>query len=318
MIPVSVAFQVPALPMFLDGLTSLALAILEPDGRVRAANRGFLYLAHLDRPPADPWNGRSLFLNPPFAVLASLLTEAREPVYEGLLNLGDAQQGCRSLNGCVHRLEDGALLVAAEHDVAELERLTAQVLHLNEELADTQRALALANRELRQREATIRQLLNTDPLTGAANRRHLDQRLAEEVERCRRHGRPLAVIMADIDHFKAVNDGHGHAAGDAVLRCFAELLRTHSRASDLVARYGGEEFTVLLPEASPPEAAAVAERLRAALAGQVQAALGRAVTASFGVALLRENEPIETLLARADQALYRSKHAGRNRVTLAD
>ena len=170
---------------------------------------------------------------------------------------------------------------------------------------------------LRESEAAVRALSLTDPLTGLANRRRLDEGLRSEVQRARRHGGQLSAVIADLDHFKRINDEYGHQVGDALLREFARILRTHCRDVDLLARFGGEEFVILMPELGAAEAQACAERMRVALANMRMPALAQSVTASFGVAEWAPGESEASLLRRADKALYRGKAAGRNCVVLA-
>jgi diguanylate cyclase (GGDEF)-like protein len=163
----------------------------------------------------------------------------------------------------------------------------------------------------------IRALTITDALTGCFNRRYLDERLREEVARCRRSGHPLSVIIADIDHFKRINDTYGHPGGDEVLRGTARILREEMRDQvDWVARLGGEEFVVLLPDATLEAAGAVAERMRVALQSAVFTHDGRTIriTSSFGVACMGPEDTPESLLARADAMLYRAKERQRNLV----
>ncbi len=152
-----------------------------------------------------------------------------------------------------------------------------------------------------------------DALTGLLNRRAF----LEKIQYFASY--PGAIVMADIDHFKSYNDQHGHAMGDAAIKRVAQTMQLHCRAEDLVARYGGEEFMIFLSDASQEDAVDVADRLRRALAQDVIQHDGQClrVTASFGVAALNHEEDIEASIARADAALYRSKHAGRNRVTAA-
>jgi two-component system cell cycle response regulator len=154
----------------------------------------------------------------------------------------------------------------------------------------------------------------TDALTGLRNRRYVRRHL----EGILRQG-AAAVLMLDVDRFKAVNDTHGHAAGDAVLREIAERVRAHIRASDVVARYGGEEFLVVMAATGEEEAQVVGERLRAAIDSAPILAEGRLlqVTASVGVAAGEVGSPVDALLAAADDALYRAKKLGRNRVETA-
>jgi len=180
--------------------------------------------------------------------------------------------------------------------------------------------LVRLQRELIQKNRLLEQLSTTDPLTGLRNRRYLTEMLAVEFLRAKRHKTPLSVVMADIDHFKSVNDAHGHAAGDAVLQGVAEVLRRRMRGSDHGGRYGGEEFLLVLSNAEIEGARSFAERLREEVeetafgtdAGPLQ------VTLSLGVASLRaRHETPGDLVAEADEALYRAKQAGRNRVAEA-
>jgi diguanylate cyclase (GGDEF)-like protein len=151
-----------------------------------------------------------------------------------------------------------------------------------------------------------------DALTGLWNRRYFDQRLSAELASCERHGRLLSCIIADIDHFKRLNDAHGHAAGDDVIRVVAEVLRAGCRGEDVISRYGGEEFAVLCPDVNGVGAAVLAERLRADVAIAPLMIPDARVTCSFGVADYSGGGA--DLVSRADAALYRAKRAGRNRV----
>lgn len=160
-----------------------------------------------------------------------------------------------------------------------------------------------------------------DPLTGLPNRRALAERFALEAERAQRSGQALSLVMLDLDHFKQVNDRHGHAGGDAVLQGVAQLGRCRFRSMDLLARLGGEEFAALLPGATAAQAVASAERFGQALAAlAIDAGQGTApvhATATAGVAQWHTGESLDALMARADRALYAGKQAGRNRVVLA-
>jgi diguanylate cyclase (GGDEF)-like protein len=174
---------------------------------------------------------------------------------------------------------------------------------------------------LKAQQERILQLSLHDPLTECYNRRFLMQRLKEEFNRSGRSRHPVAGIMMDIDHFKSVNDAHGHEAGDQVLVKVASVLKVSIRTYDVLARYGGEEFFILLPHTNSDSAAVIAERMRHLLEQiTVKTARGTVrVTASFGVASL-EKEGLEggpdQLLRMADDTLYRAKRSGRNRVEI--
>ncbi len=175
-------------------------------------------------------------------------------------------------------------------------------------------------RELQDALAEVERLARTDHLTGLANRRWFMEALEQEVERADRYGRPLSLVSLDLDHFKSVNDTHGHAAGDDVLREAAQALRSVCRDVDLAARLGGEELALLLPETDVAGARIVAERVRERIAGTAhRSPAGRSfrVTASLGVATAKPGSTVEALLQAADEALYRAKDAGRNQVALA-
>ena len=184
------------------------------------------------------------------------------------------------------------------------------------ELFASQVAIALDNsRHVEQME---RQAV-TDELTGLYNRRAFALMGEREVGRARRYQRPLALIFFDIDHFKNVNDTHGHLIGDQVLRVLTELVTKTTRATDIVCRYGGEEFIVLMPEASREEGLAMAERLRQEISRMTVVTTGGtlSLTVSLGVAELGpepDDEDLESLIARADRAMYQAKAAGRNTV----
>ncbi len=171
-------------------------------------------------------------------------------------------------------------------------------------------AMADSDRQKRHLES----LATVDGLTGLRNRRWMDDAFSREVVRAERTGKPLSVLLIDIDHFKRLNDAHGHPVGDSVLRRVGQALAKGLRPVDLIARYGGEEFSVLMPGLGPDTAVAVAERLRLAVEADEGDGCPR-TTVSVGVASLGSNESLAVLVARADKALYRAKAAGRNRTS---
>jgi diguanylate cyclase (GGDEF)-like protein len=159
-------------------------------------------------------------------------------------------------------------------------------------------------------------LMYTDTLTGIANRRIFMESLNGAISFAQRHQTPLSIIMADLDDFKSVNDTWGHRAGDQVLQAFATRLREHSRQEDLTARYGGEEFIIMLPGTGAEGAVVLGERLRRAWQEMTFPGFSIRVTASFGVSAYQPGDTLESLVERADQALYEAKRLGKNQVII--
>jgi diguanylate cyclase (GGDEF)-like protein len=301
------------IPAVLRNLTAVAAAVLDLDGRCLDANRGFGFLLDRDAPPAAAEPVAHWFQQPSFGALLAA-TEQGE-TYTGCLNLGDGARFLRTVQGEVQR-RGGRLLLLAEHDIADLERMAARVAQLNERLAEAQRELVRANRKLSRDKAEIRRLMLTDPLTGAANRRAFDEHCRDALAGADEDAQ-LAVVVADIDHFKSVNDTYGHAVGDTALVAFVEVMRAQTRAHDLVTRLGGEEFCVLLNGDGIEAAMAVAERIRRAFHGTSIRGIDRRLSASFGVAAGSAMRDLDELLRAADAALYRAKAGGRNCVVAA-
>jgi diguanylate cyclase (GGDEF)-like protein len=192
----------------------------------------------------------------------------------------------------------------SEHEQANLESLLAALLY---PMRNTLLYRAATQSALR------------DPLTDTGNRIAMDQTLQREIELARRHMQPLSLLMLDIDHFKQINDTHGHGAGDDVLKAVAASIKNQLRNVDMVFRYGGEEFLILLSNTSREAAALVGERLRCAAQTEDYPADGCTVelTVSLGCSTLLPGESAESLLRRADSALYVAKREGRNRLTMA-
>lgn len=219
------------------------------------------------------------------------------PVYpqdgEQVTEIRQLSDSIQSMTGAVLRHE------------RELEALNAS---LEQQVRERTEALSIANQEL-ERLATI------DSLTGLNNRRRFDARLHESFQLMRRTERGFCLMLVDVDHFKSINDQHGHQSGDEVLRRLGHLLTQCTRVTDFVARYGGEEFVVLVPDVEDEdEGRLIAEKIRTTIAGAVFPAVGR-VTASVGLSCTRKGDTeAGEVVARADQALYQAKAEGRNRV----
>lgn len=202
------------------------------------------------------------------------------------------------LSGSLVRDEDGA----PDHFIAQIQDITEGV--------QQREALQAAN-------AALEQLANEDPLTGLPSRRAVLERLQTELVRDDRQGRGVAILLADVDRFKQVNDRHGHAEGDRVLRDVARAASAAIRQIDTVGRYGGEELLMVLPETGEDAAVVVADRVRTRTRAEVASPDGP-VTISIGVATRRPGDSMEQLLARADRALYRAKGAGRDNVQVQE
>lgn len=187
--------------------------------------------------------------------------------------------------------------------------LSVNATGMRTRLTDSRRKLAASFEQ-------VQQLASHDELTGTLNRRSLMAALERERSRAERSGAPFSIAMIDLDHFKRVNDTHGHAAGDEVLRGIAATVHDTMRATDVFGRYGGEEFLMILVGVAPALALEAMERIRAAVAAKNWSSIAPvlSVTLSAGIASHRKGETIEQLLHRADQALYQAKDAGRNTI----
>lgn len=210
-------------------------------------------------------------------------------------------------------------------DVKKGEEALAEVnIQLEQRVVERTDELARLNRHLQEEiakrdrlEAELRRLASHDSLTGLFNRRRFDQEFDREMSRCRRNHSPMAMILLDIDHFKAINDRYGHQLGDEVLRQIADILSKRGRSTDVIARWGGEEFVFLAVGSGSKNAVTVAESLRQTIETTDFGDVGR-VTCSAGVASFSAGDTLHSLFARADRALYRAKENDRNRVELEE
>lgn len=240
-------------------------------------------------------------------------------------SLSDAGNDAQAFEGTLDGFAKG---VDASNDLTNirqmLQTLIIETCSMRNATSDLQHHFESKSREIVELQEQLqveRQRAITDPLTGLYNRFALIDRLNAAVAEMP-NGQPPSVIMLDIDHFKSINDAHGHLIGDRVIRFVSQILQKNIKGRDTAARYGGEEFTVLLPTTGTKGAQAVAESIRTAVAN---AQLVRAdnkkplgqITLSAGIATYRKGEDILDLLNRADQALYRAKDKGRNRVNVA-
>lgn len=214
----------------------------------------------------------------------------------------------------IHKKEEEYVLTPG--DTMILESKVAQIVEEINEPQLKEKVLGLKY-YIDKKKIKLTNLAYRDPLTGLYNRRFLDEKIFDEVERAKRYNRHLSVILADLDHFKRINDRHGHQKGDLVLQSVAEIIKKTLRHNDVAARYGGEEFCIILPETSLETAKQVAEKLKENVENQVKKKCGIPITISLGVASInnKNNTPMK-LVQAADHAMYCAKNAGRNRVAI--
>ncbi|MEZ5864127.1 MAG: diguanylate cyclase [Geminicoccaceae bacterium] len=222
-------------------------------------------------------------------------------------------------NGLSGTIDQEELFAMVRELEQQTELMSERVSSLQNELSQSSREIENLKGDL----ANARRAASTDPLTGIGNRKLFDEVFAREAREATMTGEPLALLVADIDHFKAFNDTHGHQIGDVVLKLVADRLKRSVKGRDTVVRYGGEEFAVLLPRTTLRDAEEVADHLRSEIAKSRLVMRNRGqelgkVTLSIGVGLYRPGEPTDVCFDRADQALYAAKHAGRNRVKVEE
>jgi two-component system, cell cycle response regulator len=250
-----------------------------------------------------------------------VVTDIAMPRLDGLgllAQLRESRPGPEVVLLTAKRKDDAAAAIQAlrlgAHDYLSKDAAEGEALVLAVRRAAERRRLIDENQALVEE---LRRLSLTDPVTSVSNRRAFDESLRQDIARARRSGAPLALVMLDLDHFKRVNDGHGHPVGDEVLRAFAARLRTWAREGDRVFRHGGEEFALLLGDTDLEGAATLAARIVAATAADPFAVSSGSIdiTCSAGAASLdREDDLVGiALCTRADAALYRAKREGRNR-----
>ncbi len=250
------------------------------------------------------------------AALRQVLEEVTNRTAHLASDLGEKNQG----------LSDNVSSLKSSRDKNEILRLLSAVVmqassihstveSSHHELLETRQALSRMQMEL----VETRQMLNEDALTGALNRRGLDMTLAREMARAHRQKSQLTLAMLDLDHFKKINDIHGHEVGDLMLLHFTNLVRSVMRKSDALVRYGGEEFTMILPDTDSRGAQFVLGRLQHLMARTPLAYEGKKISATFsaGIATLKADENGHALLRRADEAVFAAKRAGRNAIRLA-
>jgi diguanylate cyclase (GGDEF)-like protein/PAS domain S-box-containing protein len=298
------------------------VAVIDRDGRIMLSNKAFRRLHPqaaqdlVGKPLSEqdwltghgaaqpqPW-AQAMETNAPVTGQPISITQPDQSVSRLIVNAAPVQDGGGRLRGCM----------VSFHDQTELH-------HANEQMRDALIKLEASRKQVEEQNVELVRLATRDPLTGCYNRRAFFSAAEPLLDQIRLHGRQLCCVMADIDHFKRVNDTYGHAVGDQVIVAVARAMSAGLRTNDLLCRYGGEEFCILLPDTTPEQALDITERLRTDIeqnAGpSVRSIEGLRFTSSFGVASFSPDlTSISELIELADYALYSSKHNGRNRVTL--
>jgi diguanylate cyclase (GGDEF)-like protein len=297
----------------LDSDTIFAL-LLAPDGTIRfrnlAGNRIFPYnSAGVDEPKI--WDFLIDLDAESFRLRLSDPAARSEGPFH--LNLSDGPKNPVMVEVGLIGCEGGFLLVGAMEERNAL-RLQAERQMLTNQLAAMARELARKEKELETANHAIERIARTDLLTGLANRRALDEMLSRELARANRQHQSLTLILADIDHFKLINDTYGYGVGDQVLATLGRVFGSQVRPYDVAARFSGEKFALVFPGTACSEGVAIAERLRKQVAAVHIPDGPERISVSFGVATLMERESGEDFLARTNNVLSKAKNSGRNRV----
>lgn len=259
------------------------------------------------------------------------ITEVSSQIYQSIDNVHSAiDAATKGATAYTGSLTNATGVFNTEADPVVLRALAQKLMVETRKMQETNRALENSLDASKQDIASLRRDLEEvqresmmDALTKLYNRKCFDQTIERNILDARERNRSLSLVLVDIDHFKSFNDTFGHQTGDQVLRLVAMTLRAHTKGQDLAARYGGEEFALLLPDTELRGGTALSEKVRKAIQSKellrrsTNEKLGR-VTASFGVAQLNERDTSNSLIERADKALYAAKGAGRNRVIAED
>ena len=279
--------------------------------------RTYYELSGLPRPapPAEVGKNDPACINL-LSVLRQMVQEITDKTEHLAHDLGEKNQGLsENVSNLKSSRDKNEILRLLSTVVMQAGRIHSTVESSHQELLETRQSLNAMQEEL----AETRQMLNEDALTGALNRRGLEQTLSREIARAQRTHTRLSVAMLDLDHFKRVNDEYGHEAGDQMLVHFTSLIRSVMRKSDALVRFGGEEFILLLPETDLRGAHFVLGRLQQVMARSPLNYEKKQINTTFsaGVATLKPDENGHVLLRRADDAVYAAKNAGRNAIRLA-
>ncbi|MFO8192378.1 MAG: GGDEF domain-containing protein [Bacillota bacterium] len=296
---------------YLNRAGSVGIVIMDRQFIIKDCNDYFLRMIENDNRPCGDHLSKYL-AHEDKTFMKQLIREETDRIRLTIVG----QKGSRiSMSGYFTEFASGYVLFL-ERAWIEDDEVIKEISKLNNEMANMTRELNKKNIELQRANARINNLLRTDSLTAIANRLYFMEYYSKIYASALRHGNALSLIMADLDYFKKINDQYGHQVGDEVLVAFATILKENSRSGDLAARYGGEEFVVLLMQTDAKGGKKQAERIRKNLEDKEIGSKKIKVTASFGVAELKSGDNMDDLLRKADEALYRAKGQGRNRVVV--
>lgn len=296
---------------FLEASGSVIAVVVDSSYMISDCNRCFTRSMHIPEKPL----GKSLanilcpLGNRPFSLLVSPGPDSLLPQVMSLCH-SDILYKCYTF-----ATEDGYLVLGEHMGGMENEVLESMSL-LNNELSGLSRELGRKNKELEKAYKKITELSRTDSLTGLANRRYFQERYEEFFSLASRQDIPLSLIMMDLDSFKEINDTYGHEAGDSVLKEFGRILRDSCRTEDFPARFGGEEFVAFLPHTTAADAMPLGDRICSSLAESDILENGSRVTVSIGISEKQSADSPESLVIRADKAMYEAKNLGGNQYVI--
>lgn len=291
---------------YLDHFSTLAIVLIDKDKKILDCNRGFVKILGLKEKPINFSLTKFLSRDSEEIFLPDSVFNMINLLFKGMGNSEIL------LKGLIYPLNNFYLMILDQHRLT-YDELIAKMSKLNDQIVDITRQLEKKNTELSEALATIRRIMNTDPLTGISNRRAFQRALKREISFAKRHELPLSFVMIDIDYFKRINDTYGHKVGDYVLKKFAMIIESSIRQEDIFARFGGEEFILLLPNTKIDSAFEVSERIRQKIEKTQFKGIKEKITASFGITELLKTDEAMDALKRADDALYEAKKKGRNR-----
>ncbi|MCX8030704.1 MAG: GGDEF domain-containing protein [Thermodesulfovibrionales bacterium] len=290
---------------------ALIVLLIDKEKNILDCSKGFLNIFNLKEKPLNQKLSDFLFTE------LDIFNNCQDLQQKSItLNLNLLDKILFPLSGYLIPLQGEIYLIFLEKYEYTYNYLVEKMAILTDELLDLNRNLEKKNQQLLKANLTIKKIMNIDPLTGLLNRRAFKEKLMHWMYFSRRHKIPISLVMADIDHFKYVNDNFGHDIGDKVLKKFAKKLAKSCRAEDVVSRFGGEEFLLLLTNTNSYSAFIFAERLRKNIETIKIPKIPYKITASFGISELLPSDTEDTLIKRVDEALYDAKRSGRNRCVL--